>query len=197
MATVPKRPGSTRLDPEAAAKLRHDRREEHARRVAELHRALEPLAQDLRAIGVDQLSRLQTGIDTKRAPFPQAIPVLLEHLRRDYPPDVRVFIAGCLQTPEARVGWDTVLQEYLKEPASLVKSRLANVLAAVAREEDAEVLCGLVRDRANGPSRLLLLPSLVRLRDPRTKATLRELKDDPELTKEIDVILTKLNRKKH
>src|SRR4051812_17135568 len=103
MAATAKRDGGG-LDPEALAGLRTQRQEEHAQRVAELHRALEPLAQAMKAIGVENLSCLQTGIDTRVAPFPRAIPILLEHLEHRYPPDARVFIAGCLQAPEARVG---------------------------------------------------------------------------------------------
>lgn len=54
----------------------------------------------------------------------------------------------------------------------------------------------LARDKREGPSRVLLLRALLRSKDPRARAALLDLRDDPDLTKEIEVILRRLNRTK-
>ena len=54
----------------------------------------------------------------------------------------------------------------------------------------------LARDKQHGSSRLLLLSALERSADPRARAALMELGTDPDLTKEIQVILKRLKRAK-
>jgi hypothetical protein len=54
----------------------------------------------------------------------------------------------------------------------------------------------LARDKAQGPSRLLLLRALERSTDPRARASLADLGTDPDLSEEIQVILRRLERAK-
>src|SRR5436190_5009073 len=86
---------------EAFRKAQQDKELRHEQQVREHHRLLGPLLDDLRRVGVPALGAILTGMDTKVAPYPAAIPILLDHLRRDYGPDQRIFIAAALQAPEA------------------------------------------------------------------------------------------------
>jgi hypothetical protein len=66
---------------------------------------------------------------------------------------------------------------------------------AIAGASDDEVIgdvITLARDSRHGPSRLLLLGALERSKDPRSRAALMGLGTDPELEKEIQVILCRL-----
>jgi len=55
----------------------------------------------------------------------------------------------------------------------------------------------LVRDPKNGPSRLILLTTLQRSRDPRALATIMDLANDPDLIKEIAFIMKGRKKRMH
>jgi hypothetical protein len=57
-------------------------------------------------------------------------------------------------------------------------------------------LLDLLRDRRHGPSRLLLLRGVTRLRDPRGTAAIEELADDPDLRKQIEIIRSRKRRRR-
>ncbi|HET6585412.1 MAG TPA: hypothetical protein VFG69_18265 [Nannocystaceae bacterium] len=180
-------------DPEfVAAKAREE--EELQRRVAELRRAEAPLLEELRAAGFGVESAWDL-VNTS-APYPSALPILVDHLSRPYPGAVREGIARALAVREAKFAWDVLTRLYPQEQEERVKDGLAVAIAAVADDELIGDVIALARDPRHGSSRLLLLSALERSADPRAKATLMELGTDPELTKEIQVILRRLKRKK-
>jgi hypothetical protein len=166
-------------------------------RVAAVAEALRPLKEELHTMGIEGISKLQVGIDTKAAPYPAAVPVLLKHLQLPYPPRAKALIAACLGIPEARIGWNILVSEYRSQEDNYTRGILANALVGAANDEVAEGLMDLVRDPSNGSSRIVLLDGLLSLRDPRAKATIREMRHDPELKQAVEVILKKLNRKNH
>lgn len=72
------------------------------------------LASDLRLVGVDVGSAwdlVNTG-----EPYPEAVPVLLDHLRRNYSERTKEGIARALAVPEAAEGWDILLEEFESNP---------------------------------------------------------------------------------
>jgi hypothetical protein len=88
------------LEANPECRAERDRREQqrgenHERILA----AQRPLVQDLRAAG----TRVESVWDlvNTRARYPAAIPVLLEHLEREYIPEAREGIARALAVPEA------------------------------------------------------------------------------------------------
>jgi RHS repeat-associated protein len=78
------------------------------------------------------------------------------------------------------------------EPEERVRSGLAAAIAAAADDEVIADVIALARDARHGSSRLLLLSALERSADPRARAALIELGADPDLTKEVHVILRRL-----
>jgi hypothetical protein len=181
-------------DPEFVA--RRDREEEaRQKREAEYRRAEKPLVEELIAAGFD----VQSAWDLVNTPgsYPNAVPILLDHLPRPYPGAVREGIARALAVPEAKAsGWNVLLQHYMNEPEARVKSGLAAAIGTAADTDVIDDVISLARDRQHGSSRLLLLSALERSDAPRARAALMELGTDPELKKEIQVILRRLKKRK-
>lgn len=184
-------------DPEFVARRAREE-DERQKRVDELRRALSPLLDDLRAAGCSVASASDLTADPypAAAPQPKALPILLAHLQRQYPVDARELIARALAVPEAKFGWDVLTQLYRDEHEERAKDGLAVAIAATADDELIGDVIALAGDTRHGPSRLLLLSALERSADSRAKATLMELATDPDLEKEIQVILRRLKQVK-
>ena len=178
-------------DPEFVARRARDE-EERERRAAEWRRAESALVDELRAAGYSVESAWDlVNTDT---PYVSALPILLDHLSRPYPDAVREGIARALAVPGARFGWDVLVQQYTDEEDGRAKDGLAVALAAAADEDVIGDVISLARQTKHGPSRLLLLRALERSANPRARAALADLKADPELTKEIRVISSRIKR---
>lgn len=181
-------------DPEFVAK-RSREEEERRKREAEYRLAEAPLVDELRAAGF-QVQSVWDLVNTP-ASYPKAVPILLAHLPRPYPPAVREGIARALAVRETKApGWNVLTRLYIDEPEARVRGGLAAAIAATADDEVIGDVIALARDTRHGTSRVLLLTALERSADPRARAALMDLSTDPELTKEIQVILRRLKRAK-
>lgn len=167
---------------------------ERKKRVAEYRRAEVPVIEALREAGV-AVQSVWDLVNTS-ASYATVIPVLLDHLQRDYPPPVREGIARALAVPEARSAWRILTRLYRQERDERVQDGLAVALAGAADDSVLNDIIELSRDRDRGPSRLLLLDALARSADPAAWDVLTELKDDPELKKEVAVILRRRQRRR-
>ena len=173
-------------DPEVRAR-RARQQEERRRRELEYKRAEEPLLAELRSVGWEVGSVWDlVNIDVA---YPQAHPILVRHLVRPYPPVIRDGIARALAVRSAIFTWDVVREQYLTERDQYVRQGLAAALAAMVDRAHLDDLLVLLRDRRHGTSRSILLRGLQRLRDPRARAALEELAADPDLKKQIGIIL--------
>jgi len=152
------------------------------------------LSADLARVGVHAESAWD--LVNSREPYTPAIPVLADHLQRPYSPGTKEGIARALAIREAKSEWDLLTRLYREEQNERVKDGLAVAVSAASHQEVIEDVIALARDPQYGPSRLLLLRALERSKDPRAHETLRDLKDDPDLEKEIRVILRRLDRRK-
>lgn len=180
-------------DPEFVAKQEREEAERQAR-AAEWRRAEAPLVDELKAAGfaVDSAWDLVNTL----VPYPHALPILVDHLQRPYPGRVREGIARALAVPQSRFAWEVFTRLYRDEDTKDAKDGLAVAIAASADDEVIEDVIALARDKRHGSSRLLLLSALERSEDPRARAALMELGTDPELEKEIQIILRRLKRHK-
>ncbi len=163
-------------------------------RDAEWRRAEVPLVEELRAAGFTVESAwdfVQTA-----EPYPDAVPILLEHLQRPYPDRVREGIARALAVPEARSAWRLLTRLYRAETLPDAKSGLAAALSAIADDAVLDELIALIRDVRHGPTRIVLLSALERSEDRRARAALMALGTDPELVLEIQDILRRLERRR-
>jgi hypothetical protein len=161
-----------------------------------------PLVKDLNAIGCPVKSVWEL-VNTQK-PYPDALPILLDHLTRPYPERIGMYpsmvregIARALGVPEAKFAWEQLVRLYREEKDESARAGLAVAVAniAVAHKELVEQVIPLAKDRGLGSSRLLLLIALERSPDPRARATLMELGTDPDLKEEIQVVLKRLRKK--
>ena len=94
--------------------------------------------------------------------------------------------------PEAAFGFVALQRMYREESEERVKSGLAAAIAATVNDETIDTVIALAKDASHGSSRLLLLSALARSIDPRARAALVELGTDPDLHREVSVVLRRL-----
>jgi HEAT repeat protein len=172
-------------DPQFRARQR-DQEEALNKKVLEWRKSERPLIRDLRQVGLS-VGSVWDLVNTT-TPYPQAIPILLTHLTLPYPQRVREGIARALAVPESKIGWNVLLDLFRSEPDETtvgVKWALGCVLAASADIDVLDDLIAVVNERRHGLNRAALLPALMRLPDPRAKATLASLREDPQLSDEV------------
>jgi hypothetical protein len=167
------------------------RREEQDRAVKARAEALRleeaPLVADLRAAGYDVTS--VWDLVNSSLSYTDDVPLLLSHLIRPYSSPIRDGIARALGTPGAIEYWASLLDRYKSEEDLRVKDGLAAALAAIADDSVIDSVIVLVRNSANGPSRLLLLRALAKSRAPEAHETLVALRSDPFFEKEAKFLL--------
>lgn len=140
---------------------RDHRAAELERREAAWREAETPLVGELGAAGV-AVTSVWDLVNTA-APYPAAVPILLDHLERPYPDRVREGIARALAVPEATSGAAALVALYRREPAETdAKQGLAVALAQTASEDE---LAALAAAPEHGTSRMLLLGGLRRSRE--------------------------------
>ena len=181
-------------DPEFVAAAKAREREKTAKE-EQLTVEQQPLITELQKVGI-AVSSAWDLVNTS-TPYPKALPILLEHLKRPYSAPVREGIARALAVRDAKFGWESLRQCYVREEDGRAKDGLAAALAASADDDVIGDLVVLAKDTRHGSSRLLFLRALARSQDARAAQSLVELADDRELQKEILIILGEQKQKTH
>jgi HEAT repeat protein len=166
------------------------------RQSEENSRAEIPLVQDLRGAGA-QISSVWDLVNTKK-PYPQLLPILFAHLDRPYPDRVREGIARALATRDSRSLWKELVNRYLAQSDTNTNGLKWALHLAIAAAADVTVLDTLIRlacDRRHGRNRALFVDALARINDPRAKATLEELADDPDLADDVRRVSKKRSKR--
>jgi HEAT repeat protein len=148
----------------------------------ELRRAEEPIVKALNHAGISVTS-VWDLVNTS-APYPLAIPILLEHLHKPYPARVRESIARALAVPEARFAWTMLREMFVTEQdatGSGLKWALGCALAGAADDDVLEDVIELVLDTRHGVNRAALLSALDKSPRPRAREVLLGLRKDPQL----------------
>jgi hypothetical protein len=162
-------------------------------RVRRLRFQQRPLIEALSQVGIEVRS-VWDLVNTSR-PYPAAIPVLVEHLRRPYDQRIKEGITRALTVPAAReLAPPHVMSEFLEAVdvrsaettdgfISGYKWALANTLYHIATEAIADDLIAAIHDpRHHVEERRVLVGALGRCwRLPRALQALRDLTTDPEL----------------
>jgi hypothetical protein len=167
-------------------RMRAEQERDLAERKVQLKVAQAPLLADLAVLGIEVQS-VWDLVNTS-SPYHDAIPLLLEHLRRPYPNVIREGIARALAVPATRkIGWSVLVDEFRKTEATneQVKDGLAVALAGASDDSVIQELIGLAKDKRNGCSRILLLAGIRRSKRLEAKQAIDELAEDPDLAKEI------------
>lgn len=167
-------------------KARKAKDEELEKRNAEWAAAEVPLVGALRAAGLDVFS-VWDLVNTTES-YPEAIPILFEHLHRPYPERIVEGILRALAVPESRSRWNE-LRNYFETAPTQVTGGLrwaaGCALGAAANDDVIADVLRLASDPKYGFDRAALLPALARSDDARAKMLLHRLRDDPVLAKEV------------
>ena len=174
--------------------LRQKRAREKKRRILEkkMGRDEKPVVKDLCRVGI-HVKSVWDLVNTK-APYPDALPVLITHLTRDYHPKTLAGIARALGVPEAisdKSIWDTVVALYIKTQSDELielpemrglKEGLAVAISNLCTKERLDLVIDLIKNANHGESRCLLVHGLRRFKkDSRVKELLESLRNDPIL----------------
>ena len=157
-----------------------------------------PIVKDLREAGAT-ITSIWDLVDSKSG-YPNLVPILMKHLQLPYSDRTRSAIARALAVPAASEYWDFLVQQYINakqgkgpvfpgEETEFVlgfKDALACALSGSVTEETLPQLIGLAKDSSNGESRLLLIEPLRRSKAGIIKDAIDELRQDPQLAKEIN-----------
>jgi HEAT repeat protein len=175
---------------------RNARERAHQELSRELARAERPIVAALYDAGVPVSS--VWDLVTTDEPYPAAIPVLIEHLGKIYPPRIRDAIARALGVAEARPWWRTIVDNFKAEPdppTLSVKWGLAIAVGATGTDAVLDEVIEILRDKSLGYNRSPILQVLVRSDDPRAPGILAELANDPVLAKDAETARRKLARR--
>lgn len=133
-------------------------------------RAEAVVLRDLRAAGVEAESL--SDLLVARGRYDQALPALLAHVNRRHSLHVRCVCAACLDVPNIRRHWDSLVACYRKCSSSRVQDALAQVIYFRGERKHAASMAALVRLRGKEGRNYLVdrlaqvdyerLPSLVR-----------------------------------
>ncbi|MBO9739194.1 hypothetical protein J7432_09210 [Xanthomonas axonopodis pv. begoniae] len=158
----------------------------HQKAIEEYVKNSAPVVAALRRAGVNVNSIEELGGNGECDP--RAVPVLLEHVSFDYPNRVREIILRRLATPHARKYWGQLVEIFEKNTLSLAPDIRYVAALALSGAADDTVLDDVIRllgDKSLGMDRAPLLLALIRSKSSKAKMTLLELRDDPDLGKQI------------
>lgn len=145
------------------------------------------LLRDLARAGV-QVQSVWDLVNTGE-PYPEAVPVLLDHLRRPYSEKTKEGIARALAVPDAEQGWDILLEEFENNPDTKpngYKWGVGVALSVIARETGRhEEALRLLRDKRHGENRSALLEAIAFAKDKSIRPLIAEFADDPVLGEDV------------
>ena len=166
---------------------------EREERVRKLREAEKPIVEDLKRAGVDVTS-VWDLVNTSD-PYPEALPVLLDHLRRGgYPDRVMESLGRALGVGPAASVWETLRELYLAAQGNGEEEGLAVALAASATADHLDALIALLDETSRGSTRIHFLRAIKRVGGKRGLDVLTSLRDDPLFGKEARALLKRRAR---
>ena len=163
-------------------------------RDAEFARAERPLTDALRATGLD----VDSVWDLSRHgvwPYPQAVPVLLEHLERGGYPEVTIeAIGNALAIKETVVHWDRLSAFYRVAPSEAQANAAAIALSGCATSSRLGDMIEFLDLEDRGESRIFFLRPIRRLGRERGRAIVENLREHPVLGAEATAISKERSR---
>lgn len=174
-------------DPEyrAAVEAAEAKRAERGR---ELREAEKPIVADICAAGV-QISSVWDLVNTA-APYPAALPVLLDHLERGgYPDRVMESLGRALAVKPSVAYWDRLKACWLGARNKGEEEGAAIALAASATKTQVEDLIAFLSVERRGESRIFFVRKILRLGGDRGRDVVEALIDDPVFGREATALL--------
>ena len=152
---------------------------------------------ELNQVGVGVSSLWDLVYTSKK--YPNAIPILLEHLSKKYSEKTKEGIIRALAVKEA-IGKASaaLIAEFLKMQKSQVSLRWAigNTINVIIVENDVEMIIPIVKDKEHGLSRQMFVSALGKVTSDKAEDVLIELLDDDDVVAQAIEALGKLKSKK-
>ncbi len=154
---------------------------------------------------LDELNRLGLNITSvwdlvnTKDKYPNAIPVLLAHLIKDYSEKNKEGIIRALAVKEAIGKASTALiAEYNRIPKDkmLLRWAIGNTIYTTITENDVESILPVVQDKTNGMSRQMFVAALGKVKSEKSENILINLLDDDEVTPQALEALGRMKSKK-
>ena len=159
-------------------------------RVQELRSAEQPIVAELRKAGIDVAS-VWDLVNTSD-PYPAALPILLNHLKRGgYPDRMMESLASALAVKPAAYAWQTLRDLYLAARGRGEMEGLAAALAASATPEHLDHMIALLKEENRGDTRIHLLRAILRVGGHKGREVLSALQSDPTFGAEARALLRK------
>ena len=177
----------TEKEKQLLAEINQERERLHLEKVAALAMAAKPLVDDLRNAGI-QIKNGVWDIISDRETCVKVMPVLAAHLERDYPPEIQDGIARAMAWPEALAWRPNFIRLFHQQPFlhDYFRQGLALGIRNTTGPHNVMETMEILRDRSLGPQRLLIISLFSRVKDEEVRQAILELRDDPELSLEID-----------
>ncbi len=164
---------------------------EHRARHEELRRAERPLVAALQSAGipVDSAWELYEYPELGET----AYPLLLKHLRRDYPDRILNGIARAFTKDVARRHWQDLLRIYLNDGRPEVRDGLAATLSGCAVRTHFDDLIAIVENQSLGETRIYFLRPVNRIGNRMSagggRKVIERFVNDPQLGTEANAIM--------
>ncbi|KAB2318982.1 hypothetical protein F8A86_11540 [Betaproteobacteria bacterium SCN1] len=163
-----------------------EREKRRLEEVAKLREASKPLVSALHAAGYPVNGVWDLVNTTDR--YDSALPILAEHLERDYPPEIQEGIARAMGVGEA-MPWRPVFIRLIRSRPPMPPGKrdgfrdgLAVAIGNTTGPHNVEETLELLRDRSLGESRILMTSIFRKLKDPVVQQVLLDLRErEPEL----------------
>jgi hypothetical protein len=161
-----------------------------------LRDAEQPVIADLAATGIEVGSvwDLHKALDA----CPSAVPVLLDHLARDYPDRVLMGIGVALDHKSVRDWWPQLTALYRETTNETVRDRAAAVLSNVGIRTHYDDMLSFLADESLGNTRVYFLRPVNRIGNRiapgKGRAVVQSLATDPTFEKEAAAILAGRSR---
>lgn len=151
-----------------------------------------PILADLADVGIDA-SSVWDVVNTS-TPYPQALPVLINHLRLGGYPDRSMEGMGrALAVKPSVQYWDELRELYVSVSGSGAQQGLAVALSVAATKAQVGDLIDLVKDGSRDDSRLHFLRPIRKLGGPDGIAFVETLVGDPTFGREASAVLARLS----
>lgn len=175
---------------DAMVEAQRQRDEQVEAQAAELRLAEQPILRDLNAAGIS-VDSVWDLVNTSE-PYPDALPILLDHLERgDYPDRVMESLGRALAVKPSVAWWERLKALYVTPRNSGQENGTAVALAACATNAQLDDLIGFLSLDAHGESRIYFLRPIKRLRGDAGRQLLESLRDDPNLGREATALLSR------